>query len=534
MPDLGIQLRWYYDSVVVLANPADVIAGRVRPPVGPEPEAAGRWWRRPVVVVVAAAALTLVLIGGIALLSILPSEEPAVTTTMAPTTTAAPPPSTTTTLPGTTTAISSTTTTSVASTIPAMPASLATTWQRVQEQSALENGWIAAVTEGGPGLVAVGGTGRPIDAGVWVSSDGAAWERISSDAFRGTEQRDGTDGDQQILDVVATSSGLVAVGVDEMVQQEVGHATVWLSPDGRTWSRLHLPHDDSVSPSNSALFGVVVGGPGLVAWGEDGNGPGIWASTDGRAWTLSTDPDLAPTGEEITLAEQEGLCTGLNLMDVTAGNGLLVAVGYRTVGTCEGMPGDTLGLSPLVWVSEDGLAWDRIPQDAITLPAPMPYSDWGFVMRGVTWTNTGFVAVGLGVWVSEDGRQWEALDATLYESTFSSGWAIGESAFVGDLDGRLMAALPPGDVLWASDDGGVGWYPSAEFDGGYLEVLEPSTPEAHATLTEVISTGQALVAVGSAVQYLGTDDPGNAWPCNRAEGWCRSDAAIWIGQWNDD
>jgi hypothetical protein len=502
---------------------AEAVMASARTALGPArgvlaPESALRWRLPGPAVAAIAAAVVLIVAGGLYLVTGWPRSEPTVTTTPPVTTTTLP--ITTTTRPGTTTTTSITTSTSTTSMIPEMPASLGTTWHQVPEQPALQGGWIAAVTEGGPGLVAVGEarseTGQGVGAGVWVSSDGEAWERISSDAFGGSG----------MFDVLATSAGLVAVGTAGY-EQEVVDATVWLSSDGLGWSRLSpLPHDDSVSPANSLLLGVVGGGPGLVAWGEDGNGPGVWASADGRAWELSTDPDLAPSREEIALAEQEGLCAGLTLSDVTAGDGLLVAVGYSTVGTCEGMPGDTLRLSPVVWVSADGLAWDRVPQDAIALPAPMPYSDWGFVMRGVTWTGAGFLAVGLGVWVSEDGRQWEALDATLYGSIFAEGWVIGEPAFVTDLDGRLVIAFPAGDVLWASGDGGVGWHASTSFERGVME-----TPDPVPTLTEVISTGQALVAVGSVTQWSGTEDLGS--PCSRGSGWCRNDPAIWIGQWNE-
>ena len=80
--------------------------------------------------------------------------------------------------------------------------------------------------------------------GVWVSPDGAAWERVDSPDFS-VDDEYGT-GSAFMTDVVESAPGVVGVG------WAGGRAAIWVSPDGLDWQR--IPHDD-------AVFGYVRGGP---------------------------------------------------------------------------------------------------------------------------------------------------------------------------------------------------------------------------------------------------------------------------------
>ena len=67
MPDLQSQLRWYYESLIRLRDPGDVVAGRaggvkVTQELGASP--GRRWWQQPAVVATTAAVLALVIGGG--------------------------------------------------------------------------------------------------------------------------------------------------------------------------------------------------------------------------------------------------------------------------------------------------------------------------------------------------------------------------------------------------------------------------------------------------------------------------------------
>jgi len=247
------------------------------------------------------------------------------------------------------------------------------TWSRVpHDEEVFGAAWINSVTVGGPGLVAVGGTEgywTDGDAVVWTSVDGITWSRVPHDetVFGGVDS-------QVINDVTVGGPGLVAVGQDGGIgpwdHNADTNAAVWTSVDGINWSR--VPHDETVfgTGGNPSMLGVTVGGPGLVAVGADYHPSGlaetpVWTSPDGITWTRVPDDEAV-----------RGSMTG-----VTAGGSGLVAVGAEA----------------MVWTSVDGITWSRVPNDDALFG-----SDWVF---RVTVTAPGFVAVGhdggdAAVWVA--------------------------------------------------------------------------------------------------------------------------------------
>jgi hypothetical protein len=228
------------------------------------------------------------------------------------------------------------------------------TWARVPHEDEVFGGaWIESVTVGGPGLVAVGGTGGynvDGDAAVWTSVDGITWSRVPHD-----ESVFGGDDGQFISDVTVGGPGLVAVGSDGGIgpwDHNTGtHAAVWTSVDGTTWSR--VPDNDALvgTGGNPApMLGVTAGGPGLVAVGSaipvepEARTP-VWTSPDGLTWTRVPD-DEAVRGV---------------MLDVVAGGPGLVAVGCGSG-----------AWTPVVWTSVDGITWTPIPDDDTTL-RPLDY-----------------------------------------------------------------------------------------------------------------------------------------------------------------
>ena len=150
-----------------------------------------------------------------------------------------------------------------------------TTWSRVPHDESVFGGerrqkmW--SVTEGGPGLVAVGSD-------QWTSPDGITWSRGSDN-----EAAFGGEGIPLMLSVTAGGPGLVAVSVEFSAGDF--DAAVWTSPDGITWSR--VPHDEAVfgGESEQWMWSVTAGGPGLVAVGHDGTG----GDQDGAVWVAATE-----------------------------------------------------------------------------------------------------------------------------------------------------------------------------------------------------------------------------------------------------
>lgn len=257
------------------------------------------------------------------------------------------------------------------------------TWSRVPHDEAVFGGarrvyGMKSVTQGGPGLVAVGrsdafGEGDPVTesdvneghAVVWTSVDGLAWSRVPHDEaiFGGVDT-------QEMLDVTSGGPGLVAVGRDgagmswgNPLLTRGGHdAAVWTSVDGLEWTR--VPHDeDAFGQNSSTMLGVTAGGPGLVAVGREvfGRPAPVWTSVDGLRWSRITHDNEA---------EMRG-----TMVDVAVEGPGLVAVG-------------TSGAEAAVWTSPDGLTWSL---GANGDPEPGTFHAW---MWSVVATNGRLLAVG--------------------------------------------------------------------------------------------------------------------------------------------
>jgi len=217
------------------------------------------------------------------------------------------------------------------------------------------------------------------DAAVWTSVDGFTWSRVPHDesVFGGVDS-------QVILDVTVGGPGLVAVGNDGgrgwWDNNAENNAAVWTSVDGVNWSR--VPHDESVfsSGGNPVMLSVTAGGPGLVAVGADFHPSElaetpVWTSPDGVTWTRV--PDDATVRGSMT--------------SVTTGGPGLVALGN------DWPDAETNG----VWTSVDGIKWNRVSHDDAVLGS---WPDW---INDVTVGEPGLLAVGVhsgdaAVWVTEE------------------------------------------------------------------------------------------------------------------------------------
>jgi len=366
-------------------------------------------------------------------------------------------------------------------------------WSRIPHDEAIFGvAWSGnemwSVISGGPGLVAVGFSGGEDtlsggerDAAVWTSLDGITWFRVPHD-----EAVFGGEGEQTMSSVTVGGPGLVAVGVDGSGYSPDWDAAVWTSVYGLVWSR--VPHDESVF-GGGEMRSVTVGGPGLVAVGQEGTGytdetgPGrqdaaVWTSVDGITWTR------APNDESVF-----GGPSNQSMVSVTAGGPGLVAVGWD----------DT---NAAVWTSVDGIIWSRVPHDE---------SVFGRVGRpsmvSVTAGGPGLVAVGsdnsdAAVWTSIDGITWSRildhqdvfgepglLRMTAVTATESSLVAVGFEKPV-PLTGILASEEPQGDIatVWTSTDG-ITWTRVPHDQRAY------GAPHGQEMLS-VIAWGSGLVAVG--------------------------------------
>jgi hypothetical protein len=365
---------------------------------------------------------------------------------------------------------------------------------------------MSSVTVGGPGLVAVGSAGS--DAAVWTSVDGIIWSRVPHD-----EALFGGEGQQAMNSVTAGGPGLVAVGhsgvADSPLGESDGVAVVWTSVDGLTWTR--VPHDEAVfggEVDDQGMFGVTLGGPGLVAVGGAGHGwnnggdAAVWTSVDGITWSR------VPHDETILGG------SGTQWMNsVTMGGPGLIAVGSSGV---------EFSSDAAVWTSVDGIIWSRVPHDETILGGV------GFHgMSGVAEGGPGLVVVGYGqpgddipegpashaaVWISVDGITWSRVphDEAIFGGTGSQKMAdvtvAGASLVAVGSDGGGYGT-PADAAVWTSIDG-ISWsripHDDTEFGG--------------AAMSSVTTAGAGLLAVGG--DSLGDHEAADA-------------AAVWVASFED-
>lgn len=261
------------------------------------------------------------------------------------------------------------------------------TWKDVTPPDWVSVG-IASVIEHDGRLVAVG-RGNTMDveaqqAAVYLSDDGVTWRSVGT-----AEQLVG-----QLIDVVATDDGLVAVGGVPGADA----AGLWRSADGETWERIggHFP--------GAFMWSIAEGGPGLVVSGWRRNPDpdlAVWTSADGGAsWELAPDP--------------EGFA-GFEGTDVAAlPDGTLAMVGSAFNGS-----------GGRIWTSADGVTWTLALDDMA-----------GAHARSLVLTPAGLVAVGGDedmrgrAWFSADAVTWAPLGDPVDEAYFTNAVATPDGLLV--------------------------------------------------------------------------------------------------------
>jgi hypothetical protein len=251
-------------------------------------------------------------------------------------------------------------------------------------------------TSGSPERIAVGPNGivaiGTLDekTASWASADGIHWNyhlKVFPTAL-------GTNDMVRVTDVVATSTGWLAVGRDDescfvSCMPAPLRALVWSSSDGLTWTR--VTGQGALGGGGINAIAAVDGG--FVAGGDADGRAAFWWSPDGLAWTrVADDPSFGPaTSGDV-----------VQVMGIAARDGVVVAVGMSAAG----------GDSPptvVAWHSADGRTWTA---------ASVENGTEGQVFS-VAATPTGFLATGPsgdtsclgGIWSSTDGSAWTC-DAT--------------------------------------------------------------------------------------------------------------------------
>jgi hypothetical protein len=470
-----------------------VAQGRARAAEQPRPS----WWKsRPLAVAAAAALVTMVAIGGVVWAvhwiteAPTPPVAPATTTTMVTSTS------------GPTTSTTATTSPSTTTSVPP-PAALSMTWQRVPNQAAFDNGNMIGVLAGGPGLVAFGyveATPWPnlsYEAAVWASFDGLTWERVAGTGVGVVAQ--GPDG----LVALGFERGSDLDGTVDGCLGQSGDPTAGMSADGLTWTLVSQALEE-FCPSGRASQKVAVEvitalGSRLVAVGwEVAPGPHenavVWVSDDrGTSWARVEDASLIAGADD---------GYHLDMTGVTAGGPGLVAVGTAKVAGCFDCT------RPAAWVSEDGLSWQRLGDDALDF-TDVEGPAVGFY-RVVADAETGtLLALGSGVngeiWISADGLQWHRSVAPGLGLSVPTGVAFATEGWVAAGGG------PYGARVWGSADDGASWATVQHGNPRFADASQGGTTGINAVAT----FGATFVAVGSEGGPAGMH------------------AAVWIGTWDE-
>ena len=157
------------------------------------------------------------------------------------------------------------------------------------------------------GLIAVAGHSTvdgDRDAAVWRRGPSEVWKRV-----RGQDALEG-DGSQQINELTAYQGGFIAVG-EQTIDGETD-AVVWSSSNGRDWERLPDPGAVFGGSGDQHMYTVAASSLGLVAAGsevtEEDTDAAVWTSIDGITWERL--PGHAPTMTALTdvaLQEIKGL-----------------------------------------------------------------------------------------------------------------------------------------------------------------------------------------------------------------------------------
>jgi class 3 adenylate cyclase len=216
-------------------------------------------------------------------------------------------------------------------------------WTRTDESLA-ESGdqVIFSIADDGSRFVASGySSARPgqADAAIWLSRNGRSWTRVT-----GQKEIFGRPGRSEARDVVATKDGFVAVGGYDVSVDE-SDAAVWFSRTGKVWER--VGSTTFARPRDQKMMSVVRTDSGVLAAGFDAvvgdKDAALWTSTDGLNWER--------------MPQDETVFGGLNDQIIYA---LAAGPGYVAGAGVDARDG---GEDAVVWLSLNGEGWRRMPAD---------------------------------------------------------------------------------------------------------------------------------------------------------------------------
>ncbi|HYK95145.1 MAG TPA: hypothetical protein VE011_04640 [Candidatus Dormibacteraeota bacterium] len=215
----------------------------------------------------------------------------------------------------------------------------------------------------------------------WASADGVRWSSVPTASSMNTT----------LEDVIASPTGAIAIGGAARYASEGGGFVVWnVSADG-TFGR---PRDIEIAGRPQGVNGGIWAFDRFLAWGPCGPCPSgdsvrstvLMSSVDGGAWKVLP-PSTAFHGGSVT--------------EVVDAGHRLVAVGFE---------GDSWPTSPRGWLSTDGVHWDvaQVPTDSASIES-VAFDGKRFVALGEDTSDPSGGSSSPVAWVSNDGMAWTRL-----------------------------------------------------------------------------------------------------------------------------
>ena len=154
-------------------------------------------------------------------------------------------------------------------------------WRFVSVATAFGGGSIIDIEAGSAGYIATGFTGITVATpAVWTSTDGLSWRRVNVEAR--------AFGGLVVNDVTAFAGGYILAGAVPSAESPgcggppFMTPSLWLSPDGLTWSRDKVP--GTTDAAEATMRVLRISDHALYAFESGADTSASWASTDGRTW----------------------------------------------------------------------------------------------------------------------------------------------------------------------------------------------------------------------------------------------------------
>jgi len=348
---------------------------------------------------------------------------------------------------------------------------------------------------------------------IWHSADGIIWVQSTLEGL----------GELRDVTALEGNDGFVAVG-----QTDTGTAAVWSSSDADTWELVEVAPVAGVG--SARMLGIVQGADGILVgvgvemYLPDPSGPGpdkdaaVWRSEDGETWQRVESPELGVVGYQ---PNNEGQFNG-EVVDVDYAPG----IGYVAVGSASRSGDDEIDFPvqyPAVWVSGDGLAWQRHPLEGEFRLRGVTAVDGSIIAHGVS-TLEGSPTADAVIVTSEDGEAW--VDATGEFSGLDSTDGIQSINDLVEIPGVGLFALGSDDVEFEARGAAAVWRATVEQPGEWTRethddsVFEIVADSPSAVMTDGVWAEDVLLVVGFSGESKTLE--------NGATACCVITPAVWI------